>query len=324
MSYHKTAYSSENISLQKEKSKSSALIKLLKMGMKTLPYSKPTKSITYLVANIKPSEYKAYRKTNSKKEFIWNEKTLTGMSENFYARIFLVLAALSKAFILYVTPIALIPIALSIIVFSLSGTMGFIMFYIYYIIFPCAVIWILFDVYDRQIINVKLFDRLFGFRLIFDLNRESGMVTLYRRNGKMHYSRPFLEFDCVFTSAPNQQGILYYKLMLVHRYDSSIPAAPISMYMGGREMVSQYYRFWNMIQCYMDVSQPLPDILMLEEARLKDPTTKAYDEENKRDPNYWRSMSDEEYQTTINKLEVKQNSIPELGEPIDIFEKKDS
>ena len=150
------------------------------------------------------------------------------------------------------------------------------------------------------------------------------MVTLYRRNGKMHYSRPFLEFDCVFTSAPNQQGMLYYKLMLVHRYDSSIPAAPISMYMGGREMVSQYYRFWNMIQCYMDVSQPLPDILMLEEARLKDPTTKAYDEENKRDPNYWRSMSDEEYQTTINKLEVKQNSIPELGVPIDIFERKDS
>ena len=72
MSYHKTAYSSENISLQKEKSKSSALIKLLKMGMKTLPYSKPTKSLSYRVANIKPSEYKAYRKSNAKNEFIWN------------------------------------------------------------------------------------------------------------------------------------------------------------------------------------------------------------------------------------------------------------
>ena len=323
MSYHKTAYSSENISLQKEKSKSSTLLKLLKLGMTTIPHTKPVKSVSYRVANMKPSDYRNGRKFNSNEEAIWNEKTMAGMSENFYARIFLVLAALSKVVILFGTPFFIFSILVSLLVTSFSDNIEYIIGYIVYCILPSGAIWVLFYVYDRQIVNIKLFDRLFGFRLIFDLNRENGMVTLYRRNGKNHFTRHFLEFDCIFSSTPNQQGILSYTLMLVHRYNSSIPSVPIGIYIGGHEMVKEYYRFWNMIQCYMDVSQPLPDILLLEESRLKDPTTKAYDEENKRDPNYWRSMSDEEYQTTINKLEVKQNSIPELGEPIDIFEKKD-
>lgn len=52
-------------------------------------------------------------------------------------------------------------------------------------------------------------------------------------------------------------------------------------------------RLWSMLRPYLDVTQPLPDILILEAARVNDPTTKAYDETNPRDPMYWRRMSDE-------------------------------
>lgn len=73
-------------------------------------------------------------------------------------------------------------------------------------------------------------------------------------------------------------------------------------------MVAEYYRLWNMIQRYMDISQPMPDILVLEPARERDPTTAAYDKQTGRNPRYWRDMSDEEYQQTLKKSQISKKS----------------
>ena len=71
-----------------------------------------------------------------------------------------------------------------------------------------------------------------------------------------------------------------------------------------------------MIQAYMDVSQPLPDIPMNEPFRHKDSTTIAYDKAHNRKPDFWFSMNDEEFIQAATKIIEKQISEPPLGKAI--------
>ena len=129
------------------------------------------------------------------------------------------------------------------------------------------------------------------------------MVTLYKGVNKVRFSHPFIEFDCVLVSAPTQQGMMRYSLVLVHRYNGSKFSVPISNLIGNGGMVIEYHRLWNTVQRYMDVSQPLPDTLVLEESREKDQTTVAFqNQKNGRKKDYWRSMTDEEYRKTTHKI----------------------
>ncbi|WBA16186.1 hypothetical protein [Salinivibrio proteolyticus] len=130
---------------------------------------------------------------------------------------------------------------------------------------------------------------------------------------------PFIEFDCVLMSAPSPQGHLNYNLMLVHRYQPYSVGVPISNLIGTNERVVEYQRLWNMIQRYMDASQPMPDLLVLEEARAKDPVTAAHDQQTGRDPRYWRDMSDETYKKTLAEIAEKQKTSPATGPKINIF-----
>ncbi|WP_275289096.1 hypothetical protein [Halomonas elongata] len=45
-----------------------------------------------------------------------------------------------------------------------------------------------------------------------------------------------------------------------------------------------------MLQRYMDVSQPLPDVPRLEPFRYRDPVTAEHDRQTRRDPRYWRDL----------------------------------
>ena len=53
------------------------------------------------------------------------------------------------------------------------------------------------------------------------------------------------------------------------------------------------YAYWDMIQQFMDVSSPLPDVPIFEPFRSRDPVSKEWDERNNRDPFKWRRMSAE-------------------------------
>ena len=120
------------------------------------------------------------------------------------------------------------------------------------------------------------------------------MVTLFKRN-KPYFTHPFIEFDCVLLSSPTRQGFLNYSLTLIHRYSDYSVGVSVGNLLGPKAMVDEYLRFWNMAQRYMDTSQSLPDIMILEGARQRDPTTIAYDKEHSRNPRYWRDMTEEEY-----------------------------
>ncbi|WP_296062041.1 hypothetical protein [uncultured Amphritea sp.] len=151
----------------------------------------------------------------------------------------------------------------------------------------------------------------------FTFNRATGMVTRYKNNKEL-YSHPFPEFDCYLVSSPSHQGILSYQLHLVHRYQRYFDSIPLHGFSTSQQP-DEFERIWNMIQRYMDTSQPMPDVPELEPARPRDPTTAAWDKQHNRKPDYWFSMDDDEFEEAINQLRAEQHFKPTLGPEIDIF-----
>ena len=138
-------------------------------------------------------------------------------------------------------------------------------------------------------------------RRVFELNRRTGMVTVYR-HGRVYYSHPFSEFDAYLAKGPDQQGFPVHVFNLVHRYRNYKQACSLGQLMlqlGNRQHCLD---LWSMLQQYMDVTRPLPDLLILERSRLLDPTTRAYDEAHGRPERFWRDMTDEQYQQAIKHL----------------------
>ena len=124
------------------------------------------------------------------------------------------------------------------------------------------------------------------------------MVKIYKK-GKLDFEAPFYEFDCCITSYNDQQGSIFYDMYLIHRYSGDKRVANIGHWLGREAVKDEHRRLWNMLQQYMDVSRPLPDILPLEAQRADDPVTAAYDKETGRDSHYWRNMDDETYEKVI-------------------------
>ncbi|MFL1517813.1 hypothetical protein ACI77G_26330, partial [Pseudomonas prosekii] len=56
--------------------------------------------------------------------------------------------------------------------------------------------------------------------------------------------------------------------------------------------------FWDCLQRYMDVTQPLPDLPVLEQSRRLDPVTVAYDAKTCRNPRRWRDQSEKGWLAT--------------------------
>ncbi|WP_355661601.1 hypothetical protein [Halomonas salifodinae] len=107
---------------------------------------------------------------------------------------------------------------------------------------------------------------------------------------------PFYEFDAFLEMTVGAQGSQFHSLMLIHRYPHRSPAShtkhPLQLYISADGSIAQHYAAWDMLQRYMDVSQPLPDIPQLEPFRHLDPTTRAHDEAGKRGrpATYWRDL----------------------------------
>ncbi|WP_059123015.1 hypothetical protein, partial [Vibrio sp. MEBiC08052] len=272
--YQQHAYRSNQVPPQKPRPEKTLAQRLLSAGQRMLPWSRPTQTVSTRTAQVSPSQWQKMKATAKNQECFWDEQTLEGLTGNIWARIYLVISGLAKVTILYISIIMILSVLLLLLVTSGDyDALLFIKFYITYIILPCSIIWGQFELYNRGYWKPKLLSKLLDARKLFELNRRTGMVTLYKRGGKVRYSYPFVEFDCILATTPSQQGLVNYSLLLAHRYSGSMHGVPLGVLVTPHETVAEYYRLWNMIQCYMDVAQPLPDILLLEEARPKDPTT---------------------------------------------------
>ncbi|WP_373387159.1 hypothetical protein [Pseudomonas alcaligenes] len=121
-----------------------------------------------------------------------------------------------------------------------------------------------------------------------DFNRQTGMLTIGRRFQKP-FSAPFYEFDATLEFRPGPHGNSGFAIWLHHRYTS------VEVFLGGKIQslgmnLEEALAFWDTLQRYMDITQPLPELPILEQFRHLDPTTAEHDRQSKRDPRRWRDM----------------------------------
>ncbi|MBD1559748.1 hypothetical protein HC752_22690 [Vibrio sp. S9_S30] len=308
-------YNSESYTKQKPNTHTSFFSKGQPLG-----FSKASSVVSVsCIENLKPSDFREMEKDTSKSMF-WNERALQQESLSAWSQLYFFLVTIAKGFLYVVVPIMVLasslpffnpdtPITADLLVAIITS--------ISYFFVPSAVVYLHFILVSRGYLFLAPFLKS---KRSFDLSRKTGMVTLYKKGNKVRFTHPFIEFDCVLMSAPSHQGHLSYSLFLVHRYMGYSFGVPIGTLIGPNQPVGEYYRLWNMIQRYMDVSQPIPDIMILEPARPKDPVTAAHDEQTGRKPRYWRDMTDEEFEVTLSELRTKQRGLPTTGLSIDIFE----
>jgi len=140
---------------------------------------------------------------------------------------------------------------------------------------------------------LRPFDKLLGKLLDRSLesgesafNRETGEVS-FALSGNKKLTAPFEEFDA-YVERVVQHGGIFYRLMFVHRYTGKqFSQTSLSRIEPAREEVMA---LWDMLQRYMDVSQPLPDVPRLEPFRHLDPVTAEHDQRTGRDPRFWRDL----------------------------------
>jgi hypothetical protein len=120
-----------------------------------------------------------------------------------------------------------------------------------------------------------------------EFNRQTGLVRFARGRGKPPIVAPFIEFDG-YVERVIQRGGVFYKLMLVHRYTGKeFHHTSFSQTVTHKQEV---HAQWDMLQRYMDVSQPLPDVPRLEPFRDHDPVTAEHDRKVGRNLRYWRDL----------------------------------
>ena len=119
-----------------------------------------------------------------------------------------------------------------------------------------------------------------------EFNRVTGQVKFALGKGRS-FEAPFVEFDA-YVERVVQRGGIFYRLMFVHRYtQKQFNKTSLSNIEAEK---TEVLALWDMLQRYMDVTQPLPDMPRLEPFRHLDPVTAKYDQTTGRNPRYWRDL----------------------------------
>src|SRR5690554_2815318 len=119
-----------------------------------------------------------------------------------------------------------------------------------------------------------------------EFNRVTGQVKFALGKGRS-FEAPFVEFDA-YVERVVQRGGIFYRLMLVHRYtQKQFNKTSLSKVEAEKTAV---LALWDMLQRYMDVTRPLPDMPRLEPFRHLDPITAEHDQTTSRNPRYWRDL----------------------------------
>src|SRR5690554_213232 len=125
-----------------------------------------------------------------------------------------------------------------------------------------------------------------------EFNRVTGQVKFALGKGRS-FEAPFVEFDA-YVERVVQRGGIFYRLMFVHRYtQKQFNKTSLSNIEAEK---TEVLALWDMLQRYMDVTQPLPDMPRLEPFRHLDPVTAKYDQTTGRNPRYWRDLDLEAWQ----------------------------
>ncbi|NUY57745.1 hypothetical protein HLG76_14650, partial [Salinivibrio sp. EAGSL] len=226
-------YNTEQLSLQPAKPPHGFLQQLLTKG-KVFPFTKANDTIALsLAGEITPSYLKEIEGDN--KSLYWNEERLNSEALSGWSQFYTFLLTMTKILLILFLPLAYL-ILLYPLLFGYAswdarwetwstGTYGLTL----YFTLPCLLIWGHYKLVCKGYYFLAPFLKS---KRVYSLNRQTGMVTLYKRGNKVRFTHPFIEFDCVLMSAPSPQGHLNYNLMLVHRYQPYSVGVPISNLIG--------------------------------------------------------------------------------------------
>ncbi|CZF85471.1 hypothetical protein GCE9029_05031 [Grimontia celer] len=310
-------FNSSSLELQSKRLPNGLVGKLLSKG-KIFPFAIATETIsTAAVKDFPPSAMRKAEKDKIKPLF-WNEEELFQESFSMWSQIYFMFSALVRVFLFLFLPLFYILLFVGLAFGEGGWDEREKDFYdvTLYIFIPLLIPYLHYKLVSQGYFFLAPFLRS---KPLFRLNRTEGTVTLYKDNGEVNFTHPFIEFDCVLMSSPTAQGHLNYVLTLAHRYNNYSVGVPLHTLIGSNQMVAEYHRLWNMIQRYMDVSQPMPDIMVLEPSRSRDAITETHDKCIKRPTRYWRDMSDEEFSETIEKIRQEQEENPSFGHVLNIF-----
>ncbi len=127
------------------------------------------------------------------------------------------------------------------------------------------------------------------------VSRQTGMVTIWKYIPIIGVKRktivkPFSEFIPYLHHLVTPTGTgAGWNVILAHKDSRRISFGAIGM--ANPKSRGDALAFWDFLQRYMDVEQPLPDSPVFETVRHLDPTTKAYDEMVGRPAKYWKRMT---------------------------------
>ncbi|SHO59333.1 hypothetical protein [Vibrio quintilis] len=331
MAYQPSAYNSLDFTPQPQPGKRGWYESLYRRG-KAFSYTQTDNNsiATSVIEDDKPSIHSDSAEVGM--DVYWNHRRLEPYTFAKWLGFYFFMAALAKFALWFATPLLFLISLLPLL--GKHGWEGVIYIFsnaLLYVTLPALVIYSPMFLFNGPSwltdgVMAKYFNKdniSFFARKRFTLSRETGMVTLYGKGNRVIFSHPFLEFDCILMSNPNHQGLLSHHLKLVHRYhDYNEGAIGLGSMCGMHLSQEEYLRVWNMIQQYMDVSQPLPDIPILEPFREQDETTVAHDKKTGRNPTYWREMTDDDYAKKLDEIIVwqREEHIPATGPELNIFE----
>ncbi|KOO05717.1 hypothetical protein, partial [Vibrio hepatarius] len=229
--YQDTTFNSrKRYHLSPESDDNNLLKKFLKSGSRKLPFSKPISEISTRVdTENKPGLIERLREIKPDLEQFWNHKELVVERPSHWFQFYYIVSALGKASIWFALPIYTMVCVLGGLIHDGSFLEGFNVGFIpalKWVFLPSSFLWLQVELMDRGYWTPTW---IMTTKKVFTLNRNTGMVTLYKGNGKVRYSHPIVEFDCVLVSTPSQQGLMNYSLMLAHRYNGSTHGIPLSL-----------------------------------------------------------------------------------------------
>ncbi|MDO6527499.1 hypothetical protein Q4519_17605 [Motilimonas sp. 1_MG-2023] len=149
--------------------------------------------------------------------------------------------------------------------------------------------------------------------------RQTGIVKVKKRFGLVSY--PFTDFDAfVDLHVDSTSGQIYTNLAVVHRNQKAVFYLNLTGEL--QATPQQHYLCWEMLQRFMDVSQPLPDIPQLEPFRPLDATTAAHDKATGRKADKWKKMSPKWFEQRLAKKLKKEQTRFNWEDIPDLFDQQ--
>ena len=309
-------YDSTNFPPQAEPEPRGLLSKLMHGNASLLKHTKPCEQrSSAMMLRIEPSKYHEYKNSvDVGRDF--NDKAIAVRGFSVWMMLYVHICSFAKAGVIFVAPLAFVVLFFDFV--FVGGEMWeyaeIATFYLKFIL-VFLILWIPLELHAKEKIKLPWLKE----QKIFELSRETGMVTLYKSRERVRFSHPFIEFDCCLSSHPTPQGFLRRRLMLVHRYGGYKHGIPLTIFSHDHASQIEFLRVWATIQQYMDISQPLPDLLMLEPWRQRDATTREYDKAHNRPVDYWTSMSDEQFKKAVDKILAEQDKQLVTMKVLDIY-----